>query len=138
MVVQKDIDDLNEILVDARSATVEHNSEKLVEPDLAFHRRVCAITGNGRLLAAFDDLASELRLALIFVNRGFGNGAQFESRHRDLLTALTSGDGENARRAFIDHLEHSCEVVSASVAAATKATRQPRAAQTAMALVAEG
>ncbi|MCO5093146.1 GntR family transcriptional regulator [Bosea sp. (in: a-proteobacteria)] len=114
----EDLEALNAILTEVRSATAEHDSEKLVEADLAFHRRVCSITGNARLLAAFDDLASELRLALTFVNRGFGTGARFESTHQGLLKALTSGDGEAARRAFIAHLEHSCEVLSSSLAAA--------------------
>lgn len=131
LVAAPDIDELNAVLAEARSATAEHDSEKLVEADLAFHRRVCAITGNGRLLAAFDDLASELRLALTFVNRGFGTGTRFESAHQDLLKALTGGDGEAARRAFVAHLEHSCEVVSGSLAEAAKERKQPRIARAA-------
>lgn len=137
LVAAKDVEDLNAILADARSATAEHDSEKLVEADLAFHRRICAITGNDRLLAAFDDLASELRLALTFVNRGFVTGTRFESRHQDLLRALTAGDGEGARRAFVAHLEHSCEMVSESLAAAVKNKKQPRTTRSAAALPSE-
>jgi DNA-binding GntR family transcriptional regulator len=116
MAKPKDVRELRALLAEMRPAKASSDSERFVEADLAFHRRICAITGNGRLLAAFDDLASELRLALSLVNRGFGTGARFADTHTALLDLLRSGDPEAAKEAFVRHLEHSCRVVSQALA----------------------
>lgn len=111
-----DFKELKGLLSDMRSAKADRDSERFVETDLSFHRRICAITGNRRLLAAFDDLASELRLALSLVNRGFETGKRFVDTHEVLLDVLRAGDPVAAKDAFVAHLEHSCGVVSRALA----------------------
>ncbi|UXT85220.1 GntR family transcriptional regulator [Agrobacterium tumefaciens] len=104
---REDIEGLRKLLLDIRSAKSEVDSERLVEADVVFHRAICALAKNPRLVAAFDSLASELRLALSFVNRRFETGDRFAERHSRLIDVILDGDPEKAAQALVSHLEHS-------------------------------
>jgi DNA-binding GntR family transcriptional regulator len=93
-----------------------------VEVDLEFHRLICRMSGNERLLQAFDDLTSELRLAFSLINRGYQTGERLSARHAVLVEAMRRRDVDAAVAELTRHLEHSCEVVTRAVTADIEAS----------------
>lgn len=63
-----------------------------VEEDYRFHRLICEISGNRRLLRLFDDLASELRIVIGLIGRLYDDPQRIAETHEPLLAAIESGD----------------------------------------------
>jgi DNA-binding GntR family transcriptional regulator len=63
-----------------------------VEEDYRFHRLICEISGNRRLLRLFDDLASELRIVIGLIGRLYDDPHRIADTHEPLLAAIESGD----------------------------------------------
>jgi DNA-binding GntR family transcriptional regulator len=112
---ERQLAELEALLESVRTVHADGDGEKLVEIDLAFHRAICAIPNNARLLTAFDNLVSELRLALSLVNRGFQTGERLSTSHAGLVAALRQRDPEKAKIELMAHLDHSCEVVRKAI-----------------------
>ena len=112
-VTAKDIAELVNILAAAEHiAPGGEDDIKFVEVDLSFHRAICALAGNERLLQAFDGLIAELRLALALVNRGYGSGPKYVARHSTIIEAIRSNDANAAKTSLREHLVHSCTMVT--------------------------
>ena len=65
-----------------------------VEEDYKFHRLVCEIAGNRRLLRLFDDLASELRMVIGLIGRLYDDPHRIARTHEDVLDAIVDGHPE--------------------------------------------
>lgn len=63
-----------------------------VEEDYRFHRLICEMSGNRRLLRLFDDLASELRIVIGLIGRLYDDPHRIAETHEPLLAAIESGD----------------------------------------------
>ena len=63
-----------------------------VEEDYRFHRLICEMSGNRRLLKLFDDLASELRIVIGLIGRLYDDPQRIAQTHEPLLAAIESGD----------------------------------------------
>lgn len=102
---------------------------QFVEVDLEFHRLICGMSANERLLQAFDVLTSELRLAFSLINRGYQTGERLSARHAVLVEAMRRRDVDAAVSELTRHLEHSCELLTRVVAADLEASplRRPAA-----------
>lgn len=66
----------------------------MIATDLRFHRLLVQAAGNLRLLAMWERLAGELRLALSLVTPAFFNTEFLGRTHRPLIAALRAGDRE--------------------------------------------
>jgi DNA-binding GntR family transcriptional regulator len=117
------ISELEILLESVKAVHSDADIDKLVEIDLQFHRAICVIPNNPRLLMAFDNLVSELRLALSLVNRGFQTGERLSDSHTVLISALRSRDAEKAKDELTKHLKHSCSVVRKATEDETKSKR---------------
>lgn len=63
-----------------------------VEEDYRFHRLICEIAGNRRLLRLYDDLASELRLVIGLIGRLYDDPHEIARTHEPILAAIEAGD----------------------------------------------
>lgn len=63
-----------------------------VEEDYRFHRLICEMSGNKRLLRLFDDLASELRIVIGLIGRLYDDPHRIAETHEPLLLAIESRD----------------------------------------------
>ncbi len=79
--------------------------------DLGFHRHLAALADNGRLLAAWDMQADQVRLVIGMVQRDDPTVAAKSGEHRWVLEALRSGDREGACVALEHHLAASEKAV---------------------------
>ena len=75
----------------------------LIEHDLQFHRLLVHHAGNRRLTLMWEQLASQLRLALVRVDPAFFEDEYVEATHRQLVKAIRARDLDLVRAA-VKHL----------------------------------
>lgn len=75
-----------------------------VEEDYRFHRLICEMSGNRRLLKLFDDLASELRIVIGLIGRLYDDPQRIAQTHEPLLAAIESGDAAQIQGGVEYHL----------------------------------
>jgi DNA-binding GntR family transcriptional regulator len=73
-----------------------------VEEDYRFHRLICEIAGNKRILRLFDDLASELRMVIGLIGRLYDDPHEIARTHEPILAAIEAGHPER----IIAHVDH--------------------------------
>jgi DNA-binding GntR family transcriptional regulator len=88
----------------------------LVEEDLALHATFCRLSGNTSLIAAFEVVLAETRLALSVVNLRLGRLSRVVSHHAALLDAVLARDAAAAKRELDSHLEASCASIKRRLA----------------------
>jgi DNA-binding GntR family transcriptional regulator len=91
-------------------ARLEHFSKDakwsdVVEADLDFHRALISATGSPRLLRLFELLEDEIRLSIAQLKPAYDSPASLAREHRDLLTAIESGDADASVKLLKQHLE---------------------------------
>ena len=94
-------DELEAHLDSARNKDLELFA--LIEHDLEFHRLLVHHAGNRRLTQMWEQLASQLRLALIRVDPAFFEDEYVEATHRQLVKAMRARDLDLVRAA-VKHL----------------------------------
>jgi DNA-binding GntR family transcriptional regulator len=73
-----------------------------VEEDYRFHRLICEIAANKRLLRLFDDLASELRMVIGLIGRLYDDPHEIARTHEPILAAIEGGHPER----IVAHIDH--------------------------------
>lgn len=77
----------------------------IVEADLAFHRALVVGTGNTRLIGAYRNLETEIRICLTQLIQGYASVGQLAHEHSELLEAIESGRPAAAEALIREHLE---------------------------------
>ena len=75
----------------------------MIEHDLAFHRQLVNAAGNRRLTQMWEQLAGQLRLALVRVDPAFFEDQYVDATHRQLVKAMRAHDLDLVRAA-VKHL----------------------------------
>jgi DNA-binding GntR family transcriptional regulator len=83
-----------------------------VEEDYRFHRLICEIAGNRRLLRLFDDLASELRMVIGLIGRLYDDPHEIARTHEPVLTAIEQGHPERIVAHVDYHIGHAWREVA--------------------------
>jgi DNA-binding GntR family transcriptional regulator len=83
-----------------------------VEEDYRFHRLICEIAANRRLLRLFDDLASELRMVIGLIGRLYDDPHEIARTHEPVLAALEQGHPERIVAHVDYHIGHAWREVS--------------------------
>jgi DNA-binding FadR family transcriptional regulator len=86
--------------------------EELLEPDLAFHRRIAEATGNDLLAYIGNMLSLALRESIQLSSKLPNTHALSLPRHKAILTALLHRDPLGARQATLVQLEETREDIS--------------------------
>ncbi len=73
-----------------------------VEEDYRFHRLICEIADNRRLLRLFDDLAAELRMVIGLIGRLYDDPHEIARTHEPVLAAIEAGHPER----IVAHVDH--------------------------------
>lgn len=102
------------------------NPARQVEEDYRFHRLICEISGNARLLKLFDDLASELRIVIGLIGRLYDDPRRIAQTHEPVLAAIEAGDTERIAAAVEYHLGDAWRGVAALVRTMTAKTNGER------------
>jgi DNA-binding GntR family transcriptional regulator len=83
-----------------------------VEEDYRFHRLICEIAANRRLLRLFDDLASELRMVIGLIGRLYDDPHEIARTHEPVLAAIEQGHPERIVAHIDYHIGHAWREVS--------------------------
>jgi DNA-binding GntR family transcriptional regulator len=83
-----------------------------VEEDYRFHRLICEIAANRRLLRLFDDLASELRMVIGLIGRLYDDPHEIARTHEPVLAAIEQGHPERIVAHVDYHIGHAWREVS--------------------------
>jgi DNA-binding GntR family transcriptional regulator len=92
-----------------------------VEEDYRFHRLICEVAGNRRLLRLFDDLASELRMVIGLIGRVYDDPHEIARTHEPVLAAIEQGHPERIVAHIDYHIGHAWRQVSRLVREITPA-----------------
>ena len=98
------VDRLRELLQAMADAVDNMDLEGRIESDLAFHRGMCALTGNETLLHTWQGLEGSIRMSIMFAGTERAVGNMDVSRHHEIVDAIASGDSDRARLAVHDHM----------------------------------
>ena len=98
------VDQLRGLLQAMAHAADNMDLEGRIESDLAFHRSMCALTGNETLLHTWQGLEGSIRMSIMFAGTERAVGNMDVSRHDEIVDAIASGDSDRARLAVQDHL----------------------------------
>lgn len=112
----EDIDDMYVALEATERAYAAGDLAVAWDADMEFHRCYCRMSGNGRLLALFDELASQtvllMRTALAkHASLGWTPPVEF---HRHIADAIRARDGEAASEAVGRHYQYTQDRLNAS------------------------
>jgi len=93
-----DLDDLETLIERMRVAAAAGDVEAEIELDLEFHRRLCELSGHGRMYEAWLRLASPIRLFLAMAIPTYLQPHDAAESHAPIVRALRAGDAIAATR----------------------------------------
>ena len=102
------------LVVDAMRAfeTADTNSWRaVVDADVAFHRSIVQAGGSPRLLAMFDTLATETRLAIALQRSLYEDAEELVREHHSIVNALKRQRFDTARTKLRAHFETTIEAM---------------------------
>jgi DNA-binding GntR family transcriptional regulator len=99
-----DIDHMQEIYDEMQALADEEDRSGLVEKDIEFHRELCHLSGNQRLLDVWTSLAAQVRLFLVLANQVFFEPDFIVSTHTDTMKAMRNRDPDAAEKAVKKHM----------------------------------
>jgi DNA-binding GntR family transcriptional regulator len=82
----------------------EGRTQEQVVEDYAFHRMLCAVGGNSRILKLFDQIATELRSGIALVGRIYDDPVEIARTHDPIIAALRKKDASLIRSELHEHL----------------------------------
>jgi len=121
---EADIVDLFLVLADVEAAYGRDDLAAAWETDMAFHRAYCRLSGNGRLLALFDHLASQTVLLMrtaLGGHESLGWTPPVEY-HRHIATGIANGDVRGAIDAVGAHYQYTQDRLFASAPSGDRAS----------------
>lgn len=83
----------------------EGRTHEQVVQDYAFHRMLCEVGGNSRILKLFDQIATELRSGIALVGRIYDDPVEVARTHDPIIEALRMRDVTRIRSELHDHLQ---------------------------------
>lgn len=81
--------------------------------DLAFHQRLCELSGNSTLLETWRGLEDRMRVVMFSPGDGDPVDIMNANHHQPLIDALASGDRSAVREAFFAHMDEAARRWSA-------------------------
>lgn len=81
------------------------DAARMIEQDFGFHRLVCELSGNSRLLRMFGQISYEIRFCMAHLRGIHTDMIALAESHAPLLDAFRQGSGEAYVRALSVHLD---------------------------------
>lgn len=97
----------------ADAANAGHEME-LVEADIAFHQRVCELSGNSQTLRAFMNIRAEVQMSITLVEHRFESLEAAAVDHWPIVEAIATRDVKKAVKALEEHIQDSWQRISAA------------------------
>ncbi len=101
------LQEVNTLLDAMTQAVSEKNIDAYYQLNLQFHDRLVELTGNRRLLALYRKLIKEIKELTLFRQLNLRDAGVLpisEQGHRQIVSAIASGNAEAAGRTMADHV----------------------------------
>jgi DNA-binding GntR family transcriptional regulator len=95
---------------------------QVVEADVAFHRAIVRAASSPRLLAMFDGLANETRLAIALQRSLYEDANELVAEHRSIVNALRRKAFDSARKHLRAHFAQTVESLQQTATSTTART----------------
>lgn len=95
--------ELHDLLPPAKSEDVDYLDR--LHSDLAFHERICELSGNATLLDTWKGLEDRMRVVMFSPGQGDPVDIMDSDHHSPLIEAIASEDHSAARSAFFSHMD---------------------------------
>ena len=110
-ITEAEVDELREITENYSEAVRNNDTEKMITFDERFHKKIVASSGN-KTLIQLSETVQELALRFRYLYYDdFSRYVNMPVEHKEILDALTSGNGDMARRSADDHVRKLKEFV---------------------------
>ena len=93
------------LAIDAMENSQDASLEERIETDMEFHRTLCRLTGNETLLHSWTALEGSIRMSIMFGGLDKGVKNMSVRRHRDIVSAIETGDASLARQTIREHMD---------------------------------
>jgi DNA-binding GntR family transcriptional regulator len=93
-------------------AAGDGDAAAVARADLAFHERLCLLSGNRRLLETFHRYIPALRGLLRLDERIMPSITDVAAQHRPVVAAIRAGDEDEAVRLVTEHAEQAGELLA--------------------------
>jgi DNA-binding GntR family transcriptional regulator len=97
------------LAIDAMETARDASLEERIESDMEFHRTLCRLTGNETLLHSWESLEGSIRMSIMFGGLEKGVSNMDVQRHRDIVTAIETGDASLARKTIREHMDSAAD-----------------------------
>lgn len=88
------------------SSSNAHARDLLVDEDVEFHRKICVLSGNGRLLSTWLGVAGQIQLlSKHVIGSLYSDLDVIPRRHDAIVEAIRPGNQEQAERVMREHIE---------------------------------
>ncbi|MCU0504731.1 MAG: GntR family transcriptional regulator [Chloroflexi bacterium] len=113
---EADLEGLRGALLEVEAAYARGDLATAWEADMSFHRAYCRLSGNGRLLALFDEMASQtvLLMRTALATRASLGWTPPVEYHRRIADAIAARDADGAAAAVGDHYRYTEDRLFAS------------------------
>lgn len=107
-----DIEDLAAIVREMEAAAAAGDEALLVERDVAFHHKLCSLSGNGQTLHAFLNIQGEVQIFITLVEHRFPSLHEAAVDHWPIVEALRSRDVAQSVEAIRIHIKDAWRRIS--------------------------
>lgn len=91
--------------VDLMFALADRGSvEQQVFEDFAFHRMLCAMSGNARILRVYDEIATEMRAGIALIGKLYDDPHKIAETHQPIIEAVEARDAARLTGALDYHI----------------------------------
>ena len=96
-----------------KKAVKDNDTERIFNADLEFHKMLCRLSENSRLLKAWTPLASQIRICLKMEYPFFTTGDDFVETHQPIIEAIRKGRSKEAAQILNNHIYGALKRISA-------------------------
>ncbi len=110
-ITREEVEELKEITRSYSEAVKNNDTEKMITFDESFHKKIVASSGNKTLIQLSETIQElAIRFRYLYYD-DFSRYVNMPVEHKEILDALTSGNGDMARRSADDHVRKLKEFV---------------------------
>ena len=96
------------------TAAKEGKEMELVQADIAFHQRICELSGNSQILRAFMNIHAEVQMSITLVEHRFETLDEAAADHWPIVEAIATKNADIAAAALDAHIKDSWMRISAA------------------------
>lgn len=98
------LDELARRIEELRALARDGKVAALVEGDLEFHKALCRLSGNRRLVRLYEDMAIDVRMVIAMIDHLYDDPMVIAETHTPVLEALESGEPKAITAAVEHHI----------------------------------